>query len=115
MFGLSGCLKAQSNDMYTDTDVAGFANLLKDKNVQLLDVRTPEEYAEGHIRGAKNINVYDRNFIEVAVESLDKSRPVAVYCRSGRRSAEAAELLAKKGYKVTNLEGGYLAWEKAVK
>lgn len=94
-------------------DVKDFAKYLTNDTVQLVDVRTPEEFAEGHIKGAKNINVFDRNFIEEAQEELDKSRPVAVYCRSGKRSADAARLLTAKGYHIANLEGGILAWKQA--
>lgn len=110
MLGLnSGCMNAQNNN-YTDMDVDGFAKLLQDEKVQLLDVRTPEEFAEGHIPGAENINVMSGNFLAKAEQTLDKSEPVAVYCRSGKRSAEAASILSKNGYKVTNLSGGIMAW-----
>lgn len=108
--GLNACAREKN---YTDMDVKDFAKYLTNDTVQLVDVRTPEEFAEGHIKGAKNINVFDRNFIEEAQEKLDKSRPVAVYCRSGKRSADAARLLTAKGYHVANLEGGILAWKQA--
>lgn len=110
MLGIGACVNAQDKNSYGDVDVRGFAKLLANDNVQLLDVRTPDEYAEGHIAGAKNIDIYDDDFISQATESLDKSKPVAVYCRSGKRSAEAARRLAERGYKVTNLEGGIIAW-----
>ena len=110
MLVIGACVNAQDKKSYDNVDVRGFAKLLTNNNVQLLDVRTPDEYAEGHIAGASNIDIYDDDFISQATDSLDKSRPVAVYCRSGKRSAEAARRLAEKGYKVTNLEGGILAW-----
>ena len=78
--------------------------------IQLLDVRTPEEYAEGHIAGARLINVWDSTFVEQATAQLSKDKPVAVYCRSGRRSATAAGKLVKQGYEVINLDGGINAW-----
>lgn len=109
----ASCMKAQNNAQFTDTNVAGFAKLIENENVQLLDVRTPAEYAEGHIAGALNIDYFDRGFLQEAMDSLDKERPVAVYCRSGRRSADAAEKLSREGYKVTNLLGGIMAWENA--
>lgn len=112
MLGLGACANAQDKKSYGDMDVSAFAELLADDNVQLLDVRTPAEFAEGHIAGAKNIDIYDNGFINQATEALDKSKPVAVYCRSGKRSAEAARRLSEKGYKVTNLEGGIIAWTK---
>lgn len=111
MLGINACANAQ-NKAFTDMDVKEFSNYLTNgKDIQLLDVRTPEEYSAGHIEGAKNIDWFNDGFIKMAVKSLDKAKPVAVYCRSGKRSAEAAQALAKQGYTVTNLEGGILAWE----
>lgn len=110
MLGLNGCMNAQNNSHYTNMDVEQFANYIANDSVQLVDVRTPEEYAAGHIENAKNIDVYNPEFINVATKTLDKSRPVAVYCRSGKRSADAAQKLTGKGYKVTNLMGGIMAW-----
>ena len=66
---------------------------------------------EGHIPGSININVKDETGFPVAVdELLDKNREVAVYCRSGRRSRTAADILVKKGFKVYNLDKGILNW-----
>lgn len=109
--GMNACMNAQ-NKSYTDMDVATFAKYIANGDVQLVDVRTPEEYSEGHIEGARNINLFDDNFIEESQKSLDKSKPVAVYCRSGKRSAEAARKLSADGFQVTNLEGGILAWKE---
>ena len=61
------------------------------------------------------VDVNDTAFVENAMAILDKQRPVAVYCRSGRRSARAASLLAGQGMKVTNLAGGVIAWQDAGK
>lgn len=113
MLGINvGCVSAQ-NDKYTNLDTDEFATLLQDKadGVQLLDVRTPQEYAEGHLEGATNIDIFDPHFLTVAEKTLDKSKPVAVYCRSGRRSADTANLLAANGYTVYNLTGGILSWQ----
>ena len=74
-------------------------------------MREPEEFEEGHIVGAVLIDVNEQDFLEKALATLDKQRPVAVYCRSGRRSARAASMLASQGFKVTNLGGGVLAWQ----
>ena len=77
----------------------------------LIDVRLPEEYEEGHIPGSLNINVKDEQFSSCVDDLLDKNRrKVAVYCRSGRRSRTAAEILTKKGFKVYNLDKGILNW-----
>ena len=88
-----------------------FEKLLKDNSeVQLVDVRRPDEFEAGHLDKAVLINVQDADFLTKAKALLDRSKPVAVYCRSGRRSKDAADLLVKEGYKVYELEGGYLAW-----
>ena len=113
MLGLNSC--AAQGASFADMDTDDFARYIKDGSVQLLDVRTPAEYAEGHIAGAKNIDIYDAGFMHDAEKTLSKNRPVAVYCRSGRRSADAAARLAAIGYKVTNLTGGILAWTAAGK
>ncbi|GAB6982979.1 rhodanese-like domain-containing protein [Prevotella dentasini] len=87
-----------------------FEALAATDSVRVVDVRTAGEYAEGHIPGACNINVLDSSFVGIALGVLDPSFRIAVYCRSGRRSMIAARLLSSEGYRVTNLEGGYLAW-----
>ncbi|MDD7119215.1 MAG: rhodanese-like domain-containing protein [Bacteroidales bacterium] len=104
------CWNCQAQPKFESLDNEGFAEVLKDTTVQLVDVRTPEEFAEGHIPDALNINVMDENFIDLAISSLDRKRTVAVYCRSGRRSKTAAGELAKEGFKVVELEGGFLGW-----
>ena len=96
---------------YKNLSSAQFEELIKSPNVQLVDVRTLAEHMEGHIPGSLNINVKDEEGFPTAVdEVLDKGREVAVYCRSGRRSRTAAELLVKKGFKVYNLDKGILNW-----
>ncbi len=96
---------------YKNLTSAQFEELIKNPNVQLVDVRTLAEHMEGHIPGSLNINVKDEEGFPTAVdELLDKGREVAVYCRSGRRSRTAAELLVKKGFKVYNLDKGILNW-----
>jgi rhodanese-related sulfurtransferase len=81
------------------------------KDIQLIDVRTPEEFSEGHINDAININFYDDNFIEEMSSKLDKSKPVYVYCRSGGRSGKASKKLEAAGFtKVYDLEGGFMNW-----
>lgn len=89
-----------------------FSEKLKAENAFLLDVRTPEEFAEGHIEGAVNMDVQSADF-NTQVSALDKNKAYYVYCRSGRRSASAQEIMKEAGFKqVYNLEGGILAWEK---
>ena len=90
-----------------------FAALIADGKAQLIDVRRSDEFAEEHIPGALNLNSESWTFMEEAEVTLDPALPVALYCRSGRRSAETAEKLAKKGYKIVDLKGGVLAWGAA--
>ena len=91
-----------------------FARHIAPQDVQLVDVRTPQEYAEGHIKGAVNIDVRSREFLG-NIQRLDKTRPVAVYCRSGVRSAAAAQQLLGQGFSVADLQGGIMAWQRAGK
>jgi len=98
---------------YINMNVEEFGLLLKENEAALIDVRTPSEYAEGHIAGAVNINVFDGSFLESVKASYPLDKPLAVYCRSGKRSAMAASKLSKAGYTVYNLKGGYLAWTEA--
>lgn len=99
---------------YTDLSVSEFKAMLeKDQSVQLVDVRTPQEFAQGHLKGAVNIDWKADDFARKVSAQLDKDRPVMLYCRSGRRSAEAAAVLEKLGFKTYNMKGGILAYEKA--
>ena len=78
----------------------------------ILDVRTPEEFKEGHIQWAQNINIKDDNFI-TAIQKLSPSETLLVYCRSGRRSLYAAQVMVSFGFqKIYDLEGGFLNWKK---
>ena len=106
---VSGC---NGNDNITSVPATEFENIIKGDFVQLLDVRTPLEYAEGHIAGALNINVQSDDFQQVAEKELSKDSTILVYCRSGRRSMNAAEILTKLGYKVVNLKGGIIEWRE---
>lgn len=96
-----------------DLQVEYFASLLGQGNVALVDVRTAEEYSAGHIPGATNVDFYSEDFLRLIEASIPKDCPVAVYCRTGKRSAEASAALAKAGYTVNNLIGGFEAWKDA--
>ncbi len=99
---------------YEDLTVDAFASrLADDPSVQLIDVRTPEEYDAGHIPGAANIDWLADGFLQKAQTGLDKTRPVLLYCRSGKRSAAASAKLSAAGFQVINLLGGYQAWTQA--
>lgn len=79
-------------------------------SVVVLDVRTPEEFAEGRIAGAENIDFYANDFA-IQLDSLDKEQPYFVYCRSGNRSAQTIETMRSLGFtEVYELEGGILSW-----
>jgi rhodanese-related sulfurtransferase len=93
-----------------------FETMLKsDATIQLVDVRTPEEFQSGFIAGAVNLDFQDADFAKNIVR-LDKSRPVLVYCAVGGRSAKAANAFLKLGFpKVYELKGGMTAWKAAGK
>ena len=90
-------------------------NLNTDTTAYLIDVRTPEEYAEGHIEGAVLMNVMDEQAFLAGIDTLDASHTYYIYCRSGRRSQKASGLMSERGLKVVDLQGGYNAWQKAEK
>ena len=91
--------------------VQEFANIIADTTtVMLVDVRTAEEYGSGHIENALNIDVKQDDFEKNAINMLPKDKTIAVYCRSGRRSKKAAEILSKNGYNVIELDSGYTGW-----
>jgi len=100
---------------YSTVNADEFQNFIANSGAQLLDVRARDEYDEGHIAGAMLVDVNENDFVDKATAMLDKQRPVAVYCRSGRRSARAASLLSAQGYQVTNLAGGVMSWQDAGK
>lgn len=83
----------------------------EDQQATVLDVRTPEEVADGHIDGATALDFLAEDF-EAQAEKLDRNRSYYVYCRSGKRSAQACLVLERLGFEqVYNLDGGYLAWQ----
>jgi rhodanese-related sulfurtransferase len=96
-----------------DIDVAEFKNKMKEKDIVILDVRTPAETAQGKIEGAIEIDVKSSDFDE-KIKALDKDKTYLVYCRSGRRSVTACNVLEEEGFKKTyNLLGGFNAWKKS--
>lgn len=111
-FGMFG----QTNKFKT-VDVKEFAAFIKDTTkVTVLDVRTAAEHAEGYIPGTHfNIDVLEGSYTEIALKMLPKDKPVALYCRSGDRSKNAARILAKEGYDVIELGTGFRGWVSAGK
>ncbi len=83
------------------------------KNTQLIDVRTPEEYASGHIGNAVNYNILNKDTFIIQIQKLDKNQPVYLYCKIGGRSNRAANLLKEQGFKkIFDYSGGYNDWVK---
>lgn len=89
-----------------------FSSILSDHpEVQIVDVRTPQETAAGIISGARLMDIYDPAFRQMA-SSLDPNKPVLLYCRSGNRSGQAMGLLSTMGFReLYNLQGGMMAWQ----
>ena len=105
-FGLFG-----QTGKFRTVDVAEFAKAVADTSYVVLDVRTPAEQAAGHIPGTHfNIDVLEDDYTEDALKVLPKDKPVALYCRSGNRSKNAARILAEQGYRVLELGTGFRGW-----
>ena len=120
MFGISvaSCQNQGGNSTGTDKVINATISvnefdgkLHENAKSQLIDVRTPEEFSQGHLKGALNFNINSGEF-ETQINSLDKTKAVLVYCLSGGRSSSAAELLKQKGFtEVYNMQGGIMKWE----
>ncbi|MFT7252239.1 MAG: rhodanese-related sulfurtransferase [Flavobacterium sp.] len=107
------CVKQQEGVNLVDSNK--FEEQMKESTSQIVDVRTSEEYTEGHIVNAVNMDVTSDDF-ESKIVSLDKEKPVMVYCKSGGRSAKAAAILRDNGFKqVYDLDGGMIGWNAASK
>ena len=108
---LPSCTSQSSSLGYCQISMDEATEMMKEeKNYIILDVRRPDEFAEGHIPGA--INVPNEDIGSTDIEKLpDKSQLILVYCRSGRRSKEASEKLAKLGYTNVVEFGGILDWK----
>lgn len=94
-------------------DAAAFADLVATDGVVVVDVRTPQEYAEGHLDGALNLDVSAPDFT-TAIAALDPDVTYALYCRSGNRSAQAMDVMSSAGMtSLAHLDGGVAAWTSA--
>ena len=103
-------------DKFKTVDVNEFEKFIADTTVTLLDVRTAAEHAEGFIPGTHyNIDVLEGTYTNLAIETLPKDKPVALYCRSGNRSKKAARILSENGYEVVELGTGFRGWVAAGK
>lgn len=114
--GVAGCSGSTGSSAHATTqnlDPQAFAARASEPGVVILDVRTPEEFASGHLPGAINIDVESGSFTD-QVAKLDKSATYAVYCRSGNRSAVAMDEMAREGFTdLADLAGGITAWAQA--
>ena len=108
------CTNAQTNgDKLSANDFEKKINTVQ--NAQIVDVRTPEEFNNGHLKNALNID-WNGDKFEAQLKNLDKTKPQFVYCLSGGRSSSAAELMRKEGFtKVYELKGGMMAWNASNK
>ena len=104
---------SQSSQVLSPADFEKKVSAVPDKTV--LDVRTADEYKEGHLAGAIMIDFYKDDF-KTKLSKLDKSKPVFVYCAGGGRSGSAREIMEGMGFKqIYDLQGGMKAWTKAGK
>lgn len=93
-------------------DKEAFKSAIESGEYILFDVRTVEEYMDGHIEGAKSLNFLDAQF-DKTISNIDKSQKYLIYCKSGGRSAKALEKMKDAGFThVLELEGGYQNWNK---
>lgn len=89
-----------------------FQKVTQLKKVSVVDIRTPQEFAQGHIKNAINIDWYQRSFREL-IQDIPKDKPIAIYCRSGNRTSKAANLLQSLGFtEIVNLNYGIVEWHK---
>lgn len=104
-------LSCQADKKFRTLSVEDFSSYISEDSVQLVDVRTLEEFEGGHLKDAILMDVKGDSFENLANSQLDKKQKVAVYCRSGKRSAEASQKLIDLGFEqVVDLDGGYSEW-----
>lgn len=110
----NSCTNGQAQNNKTNLQASEFAQKINELPAALIiDVRTPGEFSKGHLVNAKNID-WNGNDFEKQISTFDKSKPVFVYCLSGGRSAAAASLMRKQGFKeVYELDGGIMKWRGA--
>ena len=108
------CTNGQTGKSQTNYSATEFAEKIKElPSAPIVDVRTPDEFAKGHLQNAKNIDWNGADFSKQTA-LLDKSKPVFIYCFSGRRSAAAASQMRSEGFKeVYELNGGMMKWRAA--
>ncbi len=111
LINLVSCQAQQNSEKKINID--DFENAVSAENIQVLDVRTITEYKSGHLKNALQADWTNKDQFNERVKHIDKSKPVYIYCLSGPRSAQAAELMRKEGYKnVVEMNGGISAWKR---
>lgn len=104
-------IKNAASDKIDILNATLYAEAISGKKIQLVDVRTSNEYHSGHIKNAINIDFFHRRNFEESFEKMDKDKPVYLYCRSGARSRKSAFRLVEMGFfKIYDLKGGYMRW-----
>lgn len=115
LLGTMSMAQTAEKDSINVVSIEQFEKMTAKKKNMLVDVRTPEEVAEGHLPGALNINFLGENFSQ-EIQTLNKNKTYLLYCRSGSRTRKAADQMQKAGFKkVYMLEGGITAWNEAGK
>lgn len=111
LFSTTACKEDQAKGEIKLVTAEEMHTLLDQKDVQLVDVRTPEEYQSDHIKGAQNIDFNSPTFDD-DINKLDKSKPVVLYCKGGGRSSKCSQKLLDAGFiKIYDLEGGITQWK----
>lgn len=115
LIGFSSYAQTVEKDSIAVISIEEFEKMASKKKNKVVDVRTPEEVAEGHLAGAMNVNFLGEGFSQ-EIEALNKNKTYLLYCRSGSRTRKAADQMQKAGFKhVYMLEGGITAWNEAGK
>lgn len=105
---LEEVVEVVEENFYSKLNPEDFSTEIKNKEIQLLDVRTAEEYADGNIAGSLHVDFDDKEALYQTLENLDKTQPVYIYCRTGNKSGQTADIMKEMGfYQVIDLEGGY--------
>jgi rhodanese-related sulfurtransferase len=113
-FLITSLISAQDSTTKGTISQRKFDRLLKKRNTVLIGVRTAEEFKEGHLQGAENIDVKQEDF-KKRIASLDKSKRYLLYCGSGKRSLTARNIMKENGFgRVYDLKGGIEAWKGEV-
>lgn len=110
-FGTTGC-SAQSDGINVLSPKDFIEQAKADTTAIILDVRTPEEYKEEHLAGARQLDFLNTSVFDAGIKQLDNTHTYYVYCRSGKRSHNACIKMKKQGLKVFDMEGGILNWKK---